>query len=173
MPTKTRTKFISDVAHADVAVKVAKPFKVEKEEQRQFIRLEISSPMDLRKIKDIAGNFWPTGERRMIEGLILNISAGGVLVEVNHPVNEGDVVAMHFTLQDVESLDNILGLVKRSERDEGSFLVGIEFISREYLVDLFSEGELDLLSDKMCGFNDQVRTVLNKYIRKEKLSEGR
>jgi hypothetical protein len=173
MPTKSRTKFISDVAHTDVAVKVAKPFKMEKDEQRRYIRLEISSPMDLRKIKDIAGNYWPGGDRRAIDGLILNISGGGVLVEVSQPVNEGDVVAMHFTLQDVESLDNVLGLVKRAERDEGSFLIGIEFITRESLVDLFSEGEMELLSDELTGFNEQVRTVLNKYVRKEKLSEGR
>jgi hypothetical protein len=170
MTTKTRTKFVSDVTHQDTAIEFAKPFRVEKQDQRRFVRLEISSPMDLRKIKDIAGNFWPNGDRRVIDGLILNISAGGVLIDVEQPVNEGDVVSMHFTLQEVESVDHVLGLVKRSDRDEGSFLVGIEFITREALADLFTEAELDLISDQLRGFDEQIRTVLNKYVQRARLN---
>jgi hypothetical protein len=169
MTSKTRAKFVNDVAHQDTAVEFKKPFRVEKQDQRRFVRLEISSPMSLRKIKDIAGNFWPTGDRRVVDGLILNISAGGVLIEAEQPVNEGDVVSMKFTLQEVETVDHVLGLVKRSERDEGSFLVGIEFITREALADLFPESELELISDNLKGFDEQIRTVLNKYVHRARL----
>lgn len=170
MSTKSRTKFITELAQRESTLELAKPFRVEKEDQRRFVRLEISSPMDLRKIKDISGNFWPNGDRRMIDGVILNISGGGVLIETDQPVNEGDVVSMHFTLQSVENIDHVLGLVKRADRDEGSFLIGIEFITRESLADLFTEGELELLSEDMTAFDDQVRAVLNKYVQRARLS---
>jgi hypothetical protein len=128
--------------------------------------------MSLRKIKDAGGNFEPDGDWHTLHGLILNISAGGVLVEVDQPLFEGDVVSMHFTLQDVESIDNVLGLVKRSDHDDGTFLAGIQFITREYLEDLFSQAEMDLLPNSLTNFNEGVREVLNKYVFREKIASN-
>lgn len=175
MTQKAKIKFIKEVTTDDSTVAVLKPFKMERDEQRRFLRLEISSPMSLNKLRDTGGNFWPNGDQHTIHGMILNISGGGVLVDVDQQLLEGDVVSMRFTVQNVETLDNVLGLVKRSDIDEGSFLVGIEFITREYLTDIFSAAEMDLLSKKLGDFNTTVRTVLNKYVRQGMTSgsEGR
>jgi hypothetical protein len=140
------------------------PFKVQQEDKRRFIRLEIASPMTLRRIKDVTGGFWTEGEWHVIDGLILNVSAGGVLVDVNQPLMEGDIVSMHFTLQEVECLENIVGLVKRVEEDDGSFLVGIEFISRKEMSDVFSKAEMELLRDSLTDFDEGVRDVLNRFV---------
>ena len=170
MKDNEKVKYVKDVEARERELAVNKPFRMNRENQRRFIRLEISSPMTLKKIKDMAGNFWPDGDWHVINGTILNISAGGVLVEVDQPLLEGDVVSMYFTLQDVECLDNVLGLVKRVDGDSGFFLVGVEFITREYLTDLFSRGEMDLLPEDLSNFDESVRTVLNKYVYAEKLS---
>ncbi len=163
-------KFIKEVEATDKDVRAQRPFRVEKQDQRRFVRLEISSPMSLNHVRDLAGNFWPEGDRHYINGTVLNISTGGVLAELDEQVHEGDVVSMRFTLQDVETLDHILGLVKRADHDDGAFLVGIEFLTRERMVDIFSQGEMDILSDKLTDFDDQVRTVLGRYIHRERLS---
>jgi hypothetical protein len=155
--------FINDVS-TDSGVVVRKPFRLSKENQRRFIRLEISSPMSLQKIKDGDGGFWPEGDWHVIRGIILNISAGGVLVELEQAVASGDVVSMRFTLQDVEELPHVLGLVKRSDIDETGCLAGIEFIGREYLKDHFSNSEVDLLGDMHKNFDESVRHALNKYV---------
>lgn len=160
-----RVKFIQEVGTETETMTVARPFKLERDERRRYVRLEISSPMQLRKIRDIGGQYWPEGERRIIDGLIYNISANGVLVEVHQPVNEGDVVTMRFTLQDVENIEHVLGLVKRVDDDESGYLVGIEFIGRQDLNDLFTREELSHLPSKLVGFDESIRTVLNKYVK--------
>ena len=163
MKANQKTKHVQDVS-VDTVVQVRKPFRIEAEDKRRFIRLVISSPMTLKKIRDTGGNYWPEGDWHVINGTILNISAGGVLVELDQAVNEGDVVSMHFTIQDVEGLDNVLGLIKRADIDPEGCLAGIEFISREQLADHFSQPELELLSDGYINFDDSIRRVLNRYV---------
>jgi hypothetical protein len=165
MTHRGRTKFISEVATPSRELTASKPFKVQREDKRRFVRLEISSPMAMRKIKTSEGGFWPQGEKHVIDGTILNISAGGVLVELDQSVDEGDIVNMRFTLQEVESLDNVLGLVKRTDVEAGTFLVGIEFISRKQLDDLLSSSEIDLLPEQLGGFDQRVKEVLSRYVR--------
>jgi hypothetical protein len=170
MKDREKVKFVNEMETSSDGYVARKPFKVERQKTRRFIRLEISSPMDIRKIKDSEGDFSPEGDWHSLHGMILNISAGGVLVELDQPLFEGDVVCMHFILQEVENLDNVLGLVKRTDRADGAFLAGIEFITREYLSDIFSETEMDLLPESMTNFNERVREVLAKYVTRTRIS---
>ena len=43
MKTNTRTKFISEVTAAETEVTARSPFKVERDNRRRFIRLELSA----------------------------------------------------------------------------------------------------------------------------------
>jgi hypothetical protein len=169
MKTSDKTKHIHDVEAESTGVRARRPFKVEDQEQRRFIRLEISSPMSLQKIKDGVGNYWPQGDWHVINGMILNISAGGILVDLDQAVDEGDVVSMNFTLQEVEGIDNVLGLVKRADIEPEGCVAGIEFISREVLLDYFSQAEMDLLAETHTNFDNSVREVLNRYISRESI----
>ena len=95
---------------------------------------------------------------------MLNISAGGVLVDLNEAINSGDIVSMHFILQDVEPLDDILGLTKRVEQSEEGCLTGIEFLARERLEDMLSGAEIDLIEGNYTDFGESVRGVLKQYM---------
>lgn len=159
-----RTRFINDVEVTDKHWQIRKPFKVSQDNQRRFIRLEIATPLMLRKVRDIFGNFWPTQDEYQVDGEILNISPGGVLAELNQPLNENDIVALRFSLQETEIVDNILGLVKRVDNDEDTYLTGIEFITREQLEDRLSEAEMELLSDELGSFDNRVNEVLQRYL---------
>ncbi len=167
MKTSAKAKFVKEVETHGVQPKARKPFKVQEENRRKFIRLEIAAPMTLKKIKDREAHFWPDGDWHVVNGLILNISGGGVLVELDQSVTEGDIVAMQFTLQGVESITNVLGIVKRADVDEGVFLTGIEFLNRKQLPDLLSRAEIELLGDTCSDFNERVRQVLSKYVYRE------
>ncbi len=164
MNDPSRAKYESDNEITDKDIVVREPLKVEEENRRRFVRLQISSPMSMRKIKDIFGNYWPDGGDYTIAGSILNISACGVLVELDQPLNEGDVVAMRFALEKVEPLDGILGIVKRCDVDDEAALAGIEFVERKDLNDRLSNAEMDLLSQKLMNFKASVRDVLGRYI---------
>ncbi len=172
MKTDRKTKHIKEVTTDSVTYAARRPFKVCQEEKRRFIRLEIASPMSLKRIKDREGHYWAEGDWQMIQGLILNISAGGVLVDLDQAIEEGDVVSMHFTMQEVEGLENVLGLVKRVDIDTDGCMAGIEFVSREHLADHFSQAEMDLLGTEFTNFDASVRQVLNRYVYQESGSEG-
>lgn len=171
MKTSEKTKHVRDVDTDREVVRVKRPFKMHRDEQRRFIRLEIASPMSLQKIKDGEGHYWPDADWHVINGMILNISAGGVLVDLDQAVEENDIVSMCFTLQDVEGLDNVLGLVKRADMEDGGCLAGIEFISADNLLDHLSQAELDLISSDYSNFDTSVRKVLDKYIMRQATTE--
>lgn len=172
MRVNEKTRHVRDVTAGPDTIRVRRPFKVVREEQRRFIRLEISTPMSLKKIKDVEGNYWPQSDWHVINGMILNISAGGVLVDLDQAVDAGDVVSMHFILQEVEGLDRVLGLVKRSDIEPEGCLAGIEFISKEHLADQFSQAEMDLLGKGYTNFDTSVREILNRYVDREAASPG-
>jgi len=159
-----KTKFVSEVNLDNMRVKAYRPFKVSSENQRKFIRLEIMAPMSVNRVKDIFGNYWPEGDATRIDGTILNISSGGVLVEIQERLNEGDVVALTFTLQGVEEIGNVLGIVKRTDDEEDYQLAGIEFVKREMLADRLTDAELDILQSNYSNFKDTVQDVLRNYV---------
>lgn len=167
-----RLKIISDIEAGENVLSVKKPFKLYKEEKRRFIRLEISEPIDLSILKDDVEGYWPEGDGPKYEGSILNLSAGGVLVLSDSPVKEGMLVLLKISLQDVEILDNIIGLVKRVDDDtDGERLIGIEFISREYLEDVFSFSEIEFLPENVTSFNEQLKKTMNKYVYYKRVSK--
>ncbi|UCG61697.1 MAG: PilZ domain-containing protein [Candidatus Zixiibacteriota bacterium] len=163
MKNVDKVKFVSEIDIGDGKVEVRKPFKMDRDQQRRFIRLEISAPVWMKSVKDSLKNF-TAEEDYHFHGTVLNISAGGVLVDLEETIHEKDIVLMRFILQDVEKLDNVLGVVKRVEKDGEGFLAGIEFINRENLKDMLSQAEIDLLSENVNGFEERVHEVLSRYL---------
>jgi len=166
-----RLKIISDIEAGDNVLSVKRPFKLYQDEKRRYIRLEIAEPIDLSILKDDVEGYWPEGDGPNYKGSILNLSAGGVLVISDSPVKEGMLVLLKIYLQDIEVLDNIIGLVKRVDDDDTERLIGIEFISREYLKDVFSSSEIEFLPDNVASFNEQLKKALNKYVYYKRVSE--
>lgn len=147
-------------------LKACRPLKIENDNQRRFVRLEIISPVTIRRIKDIFGNYAAEGDRAM-EGAILNLSVGGVLVDLTEPLNEGDVVGVRFTVSGIEPLGSVLGVVKRCDTDDEGHLAGIQFVDREQLSDILTTAELELLADRFGDFEENIRAVLESYIYQE------
>jgi len=167
-----RLKIISEVDAGENVLAVKKPFKLSLEQKRRFIRLEISEPVQMSILKDENDGFWPEGNGPDYTGSILNLSAGGVLIMTEAPLREGMIILMTMSLQDVEVIDNVIGLIKRVDDDSDERLVGVEFISRERLTDLLSHSEIELLHDDILSFDDQLKKTLNKYVYYNRVSKG-
>ena len=167
MAIQEKVNFIHELPADSPAVVVREPFAVSDENRRRFVRIEISSPMTMRKLRNAAGQIWPDGEWHIINGTILNISAGGVLVEVDQQLQETDLVSLHFIMQDVEPLSDVLGQVMRAEREEDGYLIGIKFVTKKALLDTLSQSELDLLPATLNEFGQSVRAALEKYVSPE------
>lgn len=167
---KTKGKGLSSTTTVDFEVKP--PFQIMDDNRRRFIRIDIDEPISFSTIKSPEGGFWKIGEGMTGTGEILNISAGGVLMFCKEPVLEGAILAMSMKVEGAESLDNILGIVKRTEIDSGGYLIGIESISREQLRDTLSEVEITSLPENAASFADRLRSMLARYIYSKKLSDG-
>lgn len=166
-----RLKIISDIEASSNVMSVRKPFKLSSDQKRRFIRLEISEPMKISILKDNAEGFWPDCNGPEYSGSLLNLSAGGALVFTDGPVQEGMIVLLTMSLQDVEIIDRIVGLVKRVDDDSEERLIGIEFVSRARLSDLLSHSEIEFLSEDITSFDEKVRTVLDKYVFRKRVSK--
>lgn len=166
MSDKTKVKYVSDIDITDSDVLVKKPFKLKTENQRRFVRIEISAPVSIRNLKDDVYKI-SDDVKYTIEGTIFNISANGVLVEMKETVSENDFLLMKFTIQNVETIDSVLGLVKRIDIEKENNLVGIEFLSPNALKDRFSQPEIELLQENISNFNDSIHDTIEKYLYKK------
>jgi hypothetical protein len=171
MTRKSRTRFVSNIDVTQDNVVALEPLKLSRENNRRYVRLTISSPIGLSRIKDIFGNFTPECSDYPIDGTLLNISEGGLLAELDQPLNEGDIVAMRLIMEKVEPLEGVLGLVKRCDHDDDCNLVGIQFVRREELIDQLSQGEMELLSGRLDHFDQTVRQLLSRYLRVRQTQE--
>jgi PilZ domain len=168
----SQSRYQGEIAADNTITSVKPPFKLQKDHERRYIRLQISGPVGLAILKDRAGNFYPGGDGASYRGHLLNLSAGGLLLETDTPLEEGTIVSMKMTLQEIEVLDNIIGIIKRAEAEGKGWLVGVEFVSREYLRDLLSKSELEILPRELAAFDEKVQHVVNKYVYRRKVSKG-
>jgi hypothetical protein len=154
-----------------VDFEVKPPFKIMEDNRRRFIRIDIDAPVTCCTIKSPEGGFWPDGDGPTGSGEILNISAGGILMFTQDPIMERTIVSMSLQLEGCETIDHILGLVKRAEIDSGGYLVGIQSITREKLNDVLGEDEIAQLPASLSSFTERLRALLNQYIYSKKLGE--
>lgn len=164
MADSAKITFVSDVEVTTPGVEARRPFTVKTDNRRRFIRLEISAPMSVRRVKDVLTKPTATNQDDTICGHMLNMSGGGVLVELQDSIDEGDIVLMEFSLQGSERLTDVLGIVKRCDGDEDVYLVGIAFTGRSQLMDKLSASELELLGETPAAFGDRVLEVLSQYL---------
>ncbi|MFH1701038.1 MAG: PilZ domain-containing protein [Candidatus Zixiibacteriota bacterium] len=167
--TKRTSKGLPSTTTVDFEIRA--PFKIMEENRRRFIRIDIGEPVSYQSIKSDDG-FWPAGDGPSGEGEIINISAGGILMFTKQPLLESTILSMSLRLEGCETIDNILGKVKRVEIDSGGYLVGVESITREKLEDNMSQIELERLSTDLSSFTERLRNLLNNYIYSRKLNES-
>ncbi len=156
---------------ATVDFQVRPPFKIMEDNRRRFIRIDIDAPISYCTIKSVEGSFWPACDGPQGTGEILNISAGGILLFTRQPIMEGTVVSMSLQLEGCDTIDSILGLIKRTEIDSGGYLIGVESITRERLRDVLSADEIEQLNTDLASFTERLRGLLNRYIYARKLNE--
>ena len=105
-------------------------------EQRKFVRLDFSTPVDYKVCKQETLS-------KLLQGYISNVSEMGLLCNIRDKVNKDDILWLSFdraTLVICEELEKraliyqngIIGKVVRIEsKDMGDYDVGIQFLTRE------------------------------------------
>lgn len=167
--SKTSGKGLPPTTTIDFEVKP--PFQILEDNRRRFIRIDIVEPITFTVVKSAEGTFWPEGDGPAGSGEILNISAGGILMFTTEPMMEKTVISMSLKIEGCETIENILGMVKRTDIDSGGYLVGIESVTREKLWDIISKEEIGQLPENVASFTERLQMLLNQYIYSKKLDE--
>ena len=107
-------------------------------DRREFIRLDCLSPLAVKICREET-------IKKLLNGYATNISEAGVLCTINNKVNKDDIIWLSFdrgTLNFCENLEKksfiyqggVIGKVIRTEdNNNGSYSVGIKFVTREEL----------------------------------------
>jgi hypothetical protein len=124
-------------------------------ERRQFARLDYVTPLAYKVCKEETIS-------RLLEGYTSNISQAGLLCNITTKINEGDVLWLSFDrsiLIFCEELDKrsliyqngVIGKTVRIDpRDDGSYNIGVQFITREEknLTNIYPKAHFLKLKDK-------------------------
>jgi hypothetical protein len=136
----------------------------DKLEKRRYVRLDIASPVDIKLLVPASGE---SKEPGLIpyKGEILNVSAGGILVESSEAVPEGDYIVMDLELNGTDKLTGVVGKIKRCDSEsEKVHLIGVEFCSDEDIEQNCPPEYRKLLGERCTSFSEKVRTLISKYV---------
>lgn len=135
----------------------------DEQQKRRYVRLEVFSPVGISEIAR-------TGERVYLRpdkkaGVLLNLSGGGALISTGDVVTQDALVLLRFEIKGFDALENILGRIKRIERQaDGESLVGIEFITVEEIEDPMLVAALDKLAEHPMGMKAGVSRMISRYV---------
>lgn len=145
------------------------PFTIRSSPGRKYVRIEISSLVDFRLLVPKRGRIRLA--KKQCSGRILNLSCGGILLESGEVIPEGEFLLLSLNLNGLVILEGVLGKTKRVEpTEDGEYLVGVEFCSREELESFASKEEIEKLPVKVASFNHKFKDVILGYVRTARLA---
>ncbi len=144
-------------------------------QRRRYVRLDIASPVELKLIVPASAESQEPGFIPFT-GEILNVSAGGLLVESREAIPEGDYVVIELELNGTDKLSGVVGKIKRCDSEsESAHLIGVEFCTEEDIRRNCPEEYQKLLGECCTSFSEKVRALISKYVFSrtiQKRSEG-
>lgn len=145
------------------------PFPIRSSQGRKYMRIEIRSPVNFRLLSVKRERLRLS--KNQCSGKILNLSCGGVLLESGKAIPEGTFLLLSLNLSGLVVLEGVLGKTKRVERtEEGEYLVGVEFCSREELENLASKEQIQKLPVKVASFNYKLKEIISNHVRTGRLA---
>lgn len=155
---------ILDLFEGDVrTVKISKGSRIERVQRRKYVRLDISGKITFRKIEDNQDTAEGLGPQ--LDGILLNISAGGLLFESPVKIKTGGFIILSFALKGSHALQNILAIVKRCEGSKHKgYLIGAEFLTKNNLANYGLENLEEFLPPGAGTFDDNLQKLVIKFI---------
>lgn len=151
--------FIGESTSAEIK-KTGKTIRVQR---REYVRLDIDGDMSFR-VLEVPGEH-SGGLSPEYDGMLLNISAGGVLFETEKKLASGSLLILNFSLKEHHSLKNVLAVIKRAEKsEEKMYLIGAEFVTennrRKYGLEKLGE----FLPPGTGTFNENLQKLVVQFI---------
>ena len=137
-------------------------------QRRKNVRLEIAGDVTFRIIESPDSN--NVGVSTECTGKLLNISAGGFLIETKESIKDGSIIMTNFTLRNGEKLSNILSIINRSEKlTQNVFLIGSEFIPQAKLAEYGLEKLMEFLPPESGAFDERLQDLVVRLMYKHQV----
>jgi c-di-GMP-binding flagellar brake protein YcgR len=160
---------ILDLFEGDAkTIKVSRGSEIERIQRRRYVRLDISGKITFRKIADNEDSTDGLGPE--LDGILLNISAGGVLFESPVKIKTSGLIILSFALKGYHSLQNIMAVVKRCEGSKHKgYLIGAEFLTKANLASLGLENLDEYLPAGAGTFDENLQKLVIKFIYEQQI----
>jgi len=145
--------------------------QVERVQRRQFVRVDMRLDLKYALLKNSNGSLH-MGDIKWFNSYSSNVSAGGLLMKVDTPVQKGDLLLIKIGKYEMLGIPRLLGaLCCRIIRIEDGRFTGVEFITDRKLPKCFSQREIDQLPGQIKGFTTQVQNKMVKFIFEQQVKE--
>jgi len=133
--------------------------------QRRFRRVNLVSVVRMATYPLVARGTKELGDLRWMETNSINISSGGLAIEVPSLLEEDVHLLMNIELNNLPLPKMMLGKVRHCwPLEDLHFQVGVEFITREYACRLFSPAVMRRLPAALFAYRGSDREKLNRVI---------
>ncbi len=157
------------------SIEINREGATKRDQKRKYVRLDISEDINFRIIESPEDKY--AGMSPEFHGALLNISAGGFLYETDKELQTDSLLIINFSLKGHHKLENILAVVKRVEcAEQGKFLIGAEFVTKENRSDYGLEKLSDYLPHGSGTFDENLQRLIVQYIYQQQVrirKEGR
>ena len=154
---------ILDLFDEDGAVSIKKVSAATRLQRRKFIRIGLSGKMTFRPLDEFSGKESGFGPETV--GVLLNISAGGLLFESQRKLKTNSLILLNFSLKSKHQLKDVLAVVKRCEGCGGKgYLVGAEFMTRSRHQAQYTKKFDDLLPSGTGTFDENLQKLVLQFI---------
>jgi len=135
--------------------------------QRRFYRMALVSTVRMATYPLLARGTKDLGKLRWMETKSINISSGGLALEVPSVLDEDVHLLMNVELEDLPLPKMLIGRVRHCwPLDSLHFQAGVEFVTRETACRLFPAATMRRLPASLFAYRGSDREQLNRVITK-------
>ena len=133
--------------------------------RRQFVRVNLARDVRLTLFDDSSIGYVRLSRMKWLETSTVNISGGGMLINVPLLPTTEEFTVLHLILDDFVLPKLMVGRIRHRRRSDGNKnCLGIEFVVRESCFEKLPRNLLRNLPLKFFDFDEKKRTELANYL---------
>jgi c-di-GMP-binding flagellar brake protein YcgR len=136
---------------------------------REFERITLTTDIRLAYFNNTAISTTRLNKLRWIETNTVNISGGGMLVQIPANLDSDFYMILHLGLLNLDIPRLLVGQVRHSHlNDENKFNIGVEFIIRETFKKTLPRGLIRNLPQDLFSFDNRGRLAIAAFVKDKK-----
>lgn len=146
------------------------PQNVRRVQRRQYVRIDLWEKTRFAIVEKYAENKEGESDLQWDDGIIIDFSAGGVLLRSSDEIAVGAILTLSLDFLSEPNLPQIIAAVcRRSFTRDGLAMAGIEFLRRDLLDRVCNSAQLKRLPEAVRSFDKVAQNRLVTYVFKREV----